>query len=72
MLLDRVLFFWYDFVLPMALMLRMRCFCIEVDQNSPHKVLPFICFEIYGLGGSGADEIHCGPIFQGFKMTKNV
>ena len=28
--------------------------------------------ERYGLGGSDADEIHCGPIFQGFKMTKNI
>ena len=56
----------------MALMLRMCCFCVEVEQNGPHKVLPLICFEIYGLGGSGADEIHCRPNFQGFKMTKNV
>ena len=48
----------------------MCCFCVEVDQNGPHKVLPFICFEIYGLGGSGADQIRCRPIFQGFKMTK--
>ena len=56
----------------MALMLRMCCFCVEVEQNGPHKVLPLICFEIYGLGGSGADQIRCRPIFQGFKMTKNV
>ena len=51
---------------------KLSSFTLNLKKNGPHKVLPLICFDIYGLGGSGADGIHCRPIFQGFKMTKNI